>query len=116
MSSIEIEVIRGDTFQQSVLLRDGFEELVDDRLSFRGRLAFRIDQDDTLPDLLSVEVVPEIVQDQCNEPPYPSLHFTIAPSQTQALPPYAIVAYCEVRRTDGTVVSRLYNARVEMSD
>ena len=108
-------VVRGTPFTQDVKLKSGYEEVVDNPTGYSGRLAFRLAQDDTLTDYFAVTAVPEVVED-CVGNESALLSFVVAPSLTQTLPPYDIVAYIDLRTSAGVVVQRLFNGKVRISD
>lgn len=113
---VDFTVIRGDDFELSVALSEGWEEIVENPAGYVARLVFREEQDDALTPLLTIEVEPEPVLPV--EPYGASLmaFFIATPAQTQALPDWDIVAYAEVKNDAGTWVRRLFNSRVSMKD
>ena len=112
----DITVIRGDTRTLFVGLSGGWANIADDPSLYRGRLVFRERQDDNLPDILAVEAEPEPYSDPANQALRWMLNFTMTPAETEALPTYSIVHFCEIRTTDGAFVQRLFEGRVRQRD
>lgn len=109
-------ITRGSRASHSAVLRQGFDEVIETPLDWRGRLVFREVQDDTVPDIFALVAVPEVVEDPCQPGQKMAvLQFDIAGSLTAILPPYDVVAFVELQEFNGDNL-RLYNMRVRIGD
>lgn len=109
-------VTRGSIARHTAILRQGYDEVIDTPSLYRGRLVFREDQDDTLPDIFAITVIPEIAEDPAAPGvPFAVMEFVVAGSLTALLPEYDIVAFVELQEVGGDN-QRLYNMKVRMGD
>jgi len=117
VEQISICVTRGDTFRIDVGLSSSWQEIIDSPFDYEANLVFREAQDDTLPDLLTLTSTPEIVAS-----PVPGelpIYFAFMADtlQTESLPQWDIVAYCELVKAGASgEVTRLFNASVNIGD
>jgi len=115
MDQHDFTVIRGDDFEKVTILGTGWEEQIEDAVSYTGRLVFREMQDDDAADLHICTSVAEPVEDPRFGGDCILFTWTMTPAETQALPPMDLVAYAEI--TDGAdYVKRLYNSEVFIRD
>jgi hypothetical protein len=112
----DLSIIRGDTFNLHVGLASGWENIAQDPSLYEGRLVFRERQDDSLPELLAITTTPEPI----DEHRFPQLDFmldlSMTPAETESLPTYPVVCFCEIRLLDGSYVRRLFEGRVRQRD
>lgn len=109
-------VIRGDNYALDIALSDGYEEVVENPDDYEARMVFRQDQRDALPDLL-VLTSSSMTPDDPLPGQYPvEYYFRATTDQTEALPPYDIVHFVELRSLDGTYVRRLFQGKASMMD
>ncbi len=109
-------LVRGDNYALDVGLSEGFEEVSANPELYEGRMVFRDEQDDALPDLLVLtsEVIPPT--DPVPGMAAVEMFFRATPDQTQALPWYDIVHFVEVRALTGTEVKRLFQGKAKVND
>jgi hypothetical protein len=115
-TNFDLCITRGSKAEHVAILREGFDEVLENPALFRGCLVFRDAQDDTIPDIFKISVVPEKAEDP-DRPgePFVLLEFTIAGSLTAVLPDYDIAAFVELLEVGGDS-ERLYNLRVRIGD
>jgi hypothetical protein len=118
VSRVDICVIRGDLFSIEVGLDGSWEEVLATPDAFTANLVFREAQDDTLTPYLTLTTDPEITENPCLPDPPIFFRFRAAPSETQALPEWNHVAYCELVDSSGVeiVPRRLFNSNVRIHD
>jgi len=118
-SSVEvhdIEIIRGDSFTSTVGLGSEYSDTIAAADDFLARLVIRERQDDTAPELLVMtsDILPN------SDPAYPDveglLHFEASSLETQLLPPYDLVCFCEIVGYDGLYRRRLFQGRTSVGD
>lgn len=113
---VDLCIVRGDSFAFTIGLDGDFSQTVDDADLYRGRLVVREVQSDEAPELIAMET--EIVP--TSDPWYGDavavMHFTATAVQTQALPPFDLVCFCEIVGTDDLYARRLFRGRVKVED
>jgi len=111
----DFTLVRGDDFTHRTMLSTGWEDVIENPLTYTGRFVFREDQDDSLTDLHVATSPVEIVNDPRFGGDCALFTFSLTPAETQALPAYDIVSYVEI--TDGAdYVRRGYNSKVKIRD
>lgn len=112
----DLSIIRGDSFTLFVGLTAGWEDVGQNPALYQGRLVFRQMQDDSLPEILVITATPEPSDDHR----FPELDFllnlSMTPVQTESLPDYPVVCFCELRTLDGSHVRRLFEGNVRKRD
>ncbi len=110
-------LIRGDSFSLDVALTKAYSEVYENPNDWVANLVFREHQDDDLIPYLTLTAVPEVDPDPLPDEPPISIRFSAPPADTEALPDWDIVAFCEIVRAapDGAV-HRLFNSDVGVSD
>lgn len=118
IDDIEICVTRGDTFKMDVGLSDEFAEVISNPTEYVGNLVFRAEQDDRETPYMTLSVTPEVMVDPLPGDAKAYLSFEATSGQTQSLPDWNHVAYCEIAETSGNPpeVQRLFNAEVDIHD
>lgn len=112
----DICIIRGDSFGLVVGLAAGFPDVIANPADYEGRLVIRERQSDLASDLLVSTAVPEAMVDSRFPDMTMGLTFAFEPSQTQQLPPYDVVCFCEIVGINSDEVQRLWQGKVEVSD
>ena len=109
-------IIRGDTWQSNIGLGAGFDEVAAAPADYLGRLVIRLEQDDDLPEIAAQSVSVEPTGDALPAP-IAYMHFELSPAETQALPPYDLAYFVELRKiTTPTANNRLFEGRIEIKD
>ncbi len=118
IDDIQICLTRGDTFKLDVGLSDEFTEVISNPTEYVGNLVFRAEQDDRETPYLTLTVTPEVMVDPLPTDAPAYLSFAATTGQTQSLPDWDHVAYCEIAEVSGNPpeVMRLFNARIEIND
>lgn len=93
----------------------GFDEVHDEPTQYRGHLVIRLDQDDSLPDILRLTATPEAADLKC-EGSQAYLRFAATVAQTTGLPPYDLVYFVELANLNATEVTRLFQGKVDIHD
>lgn len=110
----DTNVIRGNSFKFYMTLAENWST---DYLDWTGRLVIREQQQDELSDLF---IVSSAIDPGDIPTSYPtaigSLTFNMTPTQTQALPPYDLVYFIELRNPGDSEIERLIQGRVEVTD
>jgi hypothetical protein len=109
-------VTRGSIARHTAILRQGYDEVIETPSLYRGRLVFRDIQDDSLPEIFAITVVPEVMEDpEASGVKYALMEFVVAGALTALLPDYDIAAFVELQEV-GADNDRLYNLKVRMGD
>ena len=118
VDNITLCITRGTTWELDVGLSDAWVEVLDNPTDYSGKLVFRAEQSDSSPVLLTLVSPIEIVANPVPGDQQIFMTFYAEVSETQALPYYNIVAYCDIIQTalPEEVVGRLFNATVDMGD
>lgn len=116
VSTKDICIIRGDDYTLDAALENGFEEVFETPGDYEGRMVIRMEQDDSLPDLLTLTSTLELVEAQNECPARVYMSFTATAAQTTALPPYDLVYYVELAGTAGGPTTRLFQGKVDIHD
>lgn len=106
----DVCLIRGDVFTLEMRLAHGFDEVAIDPAGFEAVMAFRLEQNDALPDVLTLTVTPELDDGTV------VLSFRADETQTQALQPFDIVHRVELRTSAGADTRRLLEGKVKVRD
>ena len=114
--TIDICITRGDTYNLVVGLADGWDEVNANPSVYSGRLVFRDAHDDGIAEMLTITSPTSAGTDVRFENTEFVFDFTALPAQTQSLPSYDIVCFCEIVDLSGTYVRRLFNGRVKIED
>lgn len=113
---VDLCIVRGDSFALTIGLGKDFSETVADADLFRGRLVVREVQSDHAPELLSMKTEILATRDPRYGNDIAVMHFTATAPQTQALPPFDLVCFCEIVGTDNLYARRLFQGRVRVED
>lgn len=112
----DLKIIRGDTLDLVVGLAQGWTHVDSNPAAYQGRLVFRQEQNDAMPELLVITASPEPSTDENFPDLLHILDLSMTPAQTAALPTYPIVCFCELRMLDGSFVRRLFSGNVIVED
>ena len=113
----EICIIRGDVWSMDVGLSSQWTEVIADPGGFVGTIVLRDEQDDTAVVRLQLQATPKARVDPSPGAPPLRLSFAATAGQTQQLPDYNIVGYCQLASIDATDQSRrLFNLKVQIDD
>jgi hypothetical protein len=121
INQYDFGIIRGDAFKRDVALSSAYAEVLENPTDFIANLVFREYQDDDVMPYLTLTATPVVNPDPLpNEPPV-VFYFSAAPAETQALPDWEHVAYCELvyippAPPSTPVPKRLFNSKVRVSD
>lgn len=111
-----ISITRGDSFRFVAGLADGWDFVAADPSGFYARLVFRDVDDDSVPEVFSIISLIYPGTDN-NMPSVTSfLEFLATPGETQSLPQYDLLFFCEIVGQDGQYIKRLFNGRVRVGD
>ena len=116
VDEIDLCVIRGDAYELNVGLSGSFTEVLENPTAYIGRLVFREDQDDDLPHYLELTAVPEVDLDLPPGEVNIYLNFAATAAETQSLPDWKYVAFCELTQSVNPQPQRLFNAEVDSHD
>jgi hypothetical protein len=121
ISQVDFGVIRGTTFSIEISLTESYDEVLETPSDWRVDLVFREEQDDNLPSLLTLTTTPVVDDPGPGEEASAYVVLTASAAETQALPEWDIVAYCELVFTGegaptSAPITRLFNSDVSMSD
>ena len=104
-------VVKGTDFEAGVSFTVGAGDVVENPDLYEGVLVFREYQDDGAPVYLTLRADVEAIP-----PSVPaSLSFRATPTETEALPDWDIVAYCDLQLKNGGSVQRLFNASIAVT-
>jgi hypothetical protein len=110
-------ITRGDIFELDVGLSTDWPEVIADPAGYLGTVVFRETQSDDDAPLLSLTAIPLPTVNPIpgDAPVY--MEFTGTSGETQQLPDYDIVAYCEIAPISDLAQSRrLFNVKVKIND
>jgi len=113
----EIYVVRGDVLEFDMGFT-GIPEIADHLAQFRLRLVFRRQQNDSLPDILSVQATLEAYPSDTfqGKPIDVMATFVVSPTETQLLPARGCVFFIEWTDAIGGSNRRVVQGRVNMED
>lgn len=115
IARVDLDVIRGDTFELPFTLESGFEDVIANPSAYTVRMAVRSEQSDAVGDLVSVSVVPILDTVVGGAEVIAKGTLTMTSAQTAALPDYDVVHYTELRGPS-SYVKRLFSGKVNIDD
>lgn len=112
----DLKIIRGDTLDLTIGLSEGWQAVEEDPAAYQGRLVFRQEQNDAMPEIMAITASPEPAEEEEFSDLKHILDLSMTPAQTASLPTYPFVCFCELRTLDGSFVRRLFSGNVDMED
>lgn len=117
IDEIQMCVTRGDIYALNVGLFSGFDEVEAAPGDYVANLVFRDEQSDSVTPYLTLTAAPEANPNCLPTEPKIYLNFTATAAETQSLPDWDHVAYCELVKSGATPEPRrLFNGKVDVHD
>ena len=112
-------LVRGDTWTLDVGLSSEYAEVLENPQDWAMVIVMRESQDDDVTPYLTLNSTYEVPVDPLLDEPPILYSFVATSAETQALPEWDIVGYCELVQINSTIVSpivkRLFNMEIEVS-